>query len=109
MNPSSDVCELDLYPDADFSGTYGHEIPTDPDCGKSRTGFVITFADFPFYWASKLQTETALSKMESEIKDLAHSCRELFTIIDITKSLGQEVGLTICDTTMNFSIHEDNA
>ena len=32
LNPTSDVCKLDFYPDADFSGMYGHEIPTDPDC-----------------------------------------------------------------------------
>ena len=75
---------------------------------KSRTGFVITFADCPVYWTSKLQTETALSTMESEINALAHSCRELFPIIDITKSLGQAVGLLIGDTTMNVSIHENN-
>ena len=87
---------------------YGHELPTDPACVKSRTGFVITFANCPVYWASKLQTETALSTMESEINALAHSCRELFPIIDITKSLGQAVGLPIGDTTINVSIHEDN-
>ena len=47
--------------------------------------------------------------MESDINALAHSCRELFPIIDITKSLGQVVGLPIGDTTMNVSIHEDNS
>ena len=46
--------------------------------------------------------------MESDINDLAHSCRELSPLIDITKSLGQAVGLPIGDTTMNVSIHEDN-
>ena len=88
---------------------YGRELPTDPDCVKSRTGFVITFANFPVYLASKLQTETALSTMESEINSLAHSCKLLFLIIDITISLGQAVGLPIGDTTMNVSIHEDNS
>ena len=47
--------------------------------------------------------------MESEINSLDHSCRELLPIIDITKSLGQAVGLPIGDRIMNFSIHEDNA
>ena len=47
--------------------------------------------------------------MESDINALAHSCRELFPIIDITKSLGQVVGIPIGDTTMNVSIHEDNS
>ena len=54
LNPNSDVCKLDCYPDADFSGMYGHELPTDPECVNSRTGFVTTFADCPVYWASKL-------------------------------------------------------
>ena len=47
--------------------------------------------------------------MESEINSLDHSCGELFPIIDIKISLGQSVGLPIGDTTMNVSIHEDNA
>ena len=109
LNPSSNVYKLRFYPDADFSGMYEHEIPTDPDCVKSRTGFVITFAGCPVYWESKFQTETVLSTMESEINSLDHSCRELLPIIDITKSLGQAVGLPIGDRIMNFSIHEDNA
>ena len=88
---------------------YGHELPTDPDCVKSRTGFIINFSDFPVYWASKLQTKTAMSTMELYINALAHSCRELFPIIDITISLGKSVGLPIGDTTMKVSIHEDNA
>jgi hypothetical protein len=29
MNPSSDVCKIDAYPDADFAGMYGHEEHTD--------------------------------------------------------------------------------
>ena len=28
MNPSSDVCKIDAYPDADFAGMFGHEDHT---------------------------------------------------------------------------------
>jgi len=35
MNPSSDVCKIDTYPDADFAGLYGHEEHTDPACAES--------------------------------------------------------------------------
>ena len=108
LNPSSYVCKLDWYPDADSTKMYGHEIPTDPACVKNILRFVNTFTNFPVYWASKLQTETALSTIEWEINDLSHSCIELFPIIDITKSLGRVVGLPIGDTTMNVSIHKDN-
>jgi hypothetical protein len=109
LNPSKELYKLDAYPDADFCGLFGHEKPTDPTCVKSRTGYVINFADCPVLWQSKLQTETALSTMESEIIALAHCCRELFPIIDITKSLGDAMNLPIGETSMNISIHEDNA
>ena len=50
MSPSSDVCKIDAYPDADFAGMYGHEEHTDPACAKSCTGFIITFAECPVLW-----------------------------------------------------------
>ena len=109
MNPSADKLQIDCYLDADFAGMYGHEDPTDPASVKSRTGYVITVANCPVLWQSKLQTETALSTMEAEIVALVHSCRELFPIMDMVTVLGPAVGLLVGDTTMNVSIHEDNA
>ena len=109
MNPSSDVCKIDAYPDADFAGMYGHEDHTDPACAKSRTGFIITFAECPVFWQSKLQTETALSTMEAEIIALSACCRERFPIIDIVHSLAKATNFPIGSTTMNVSIHEDNS
>ena len=100
---------VDCYPDADFAGLYGHENSNDPASAKSRTGFVITVAGCPVLWQSKLQTETALSTMEAEIVALAHSCRELFPVMDLVSRLGPAVGLDGGETNMNVSIHEDNA
>ena len=108
LNPSSQL-KIDNYPDADFAGMYGYEKSTDPSCVKSRTGYTITVADCPVIWQSKLQTETALSTMEAEIVALVHSCRELFPIMDMVNLLREAVGLAVGDTTMNVSIHEDNA
>ena len=110
LNPSADgVLKIDNYPDADFAGMYGHEKPTDPASVKSRTGYVITVADCPVLWQSKLQTETALSTMEAEVVALAHSCRELFPIMDMVSSIGPAVGLDVGETSMHVSIQEDNA
>ena len=78
MNPNSDMMKIDCYTDADFSGMYGHEKPTDPACAKRRTGFIIVFADCPVLWVSKLQKETSLSTMLADINVLAHSSWELF-------------------------------
>lgn len=108
LNPSKEL-RIDNYPDADFAGMYGHEKPTDPSCVKSRTGYTITFANCPVIWQSKLQTETALSTMEAEIVALAHSCREMFPIMDMTKTLCEAVDLPIGEAIVNVSIHEDNA
>ncbi len=108
MNPSSNVCKIDAYPDADFAGMYGHEDHTDPTCAKNRTGFIITFAECPVFWQSKLQTETALSTMEANIIALSACCRELFPIIDMVHSLAVATNLPIGNTTMNVSINEDN-
>jgi len=104
MNSSSNVCKIDAYPDTDFAGMYGHEENTDPACAKSRTGFIITFADCPVFWQSKLQTEMALSTMEAEITALSACCRELFPIMDMVSSVTKSVKLPIGRTTMNVSI-----
>ncbi len=108
INLYTDICKIDAYPDADFAGMYGHEKPMDPSCVKSCSGFVITFADVPILWQSKLQTETALSTMEAKVIALAACCRELFPIIDMVESVTCSVNLPIGETTMQLSVHEDN-
>ena len=47
--------------------------------------------------------------MESEVIALAHSFRELFPIMDIASSLSEAVVMSMVETMMNISIHEDNA
>ena len=93
MNPSTELCKIDAYPDADFAGMYRHEKPTDLSCVKSCIGFVVTFADVPILWQSKLQMETALSTMEAKIIALVACYRELFLIIDMVTSLTSSVHL----------------
>lgn len=109
MKPSAKLLKIDSFPDADFAGMYGHEAMDDPVCVKSRTGFVIMVANCPIMWQSKLQTETTLSTMEAEIVALAHSCRELFPIMDGVSIMGKAIGLPVGNTTIQVSIHEDNA
>ncbi len=74
MNPSTDICKIDAYIDADFAGMYGHEKLVDSTCVKSCTGFIFTFADVHILWKSQQQTETALSTMEAEIIALSACC-----------------------------------
>ena len=49
FNPSKKLV-VDCYADADFAGLWGHENPQDPICARSRTGFVVTIANYPLFW-----------------------------------------------------------
>ena len=51
---SSGHLKVDAYPNADFSGSYGHEKATDPVCAKSCTAFLISASDCLMMWVSKL-------------------------------------------------------
>ena len=62
FNPSKKLV-VDCYADADFAGLWRHENPQDPIFARSRTRFVVTFANFALLRVSKLQTEIALSTL----------------------------------------------
>ncbi len=53
---------LDCYVDADFAGLWKVGNESDPVCVKSRTGYALLSSGCPLTWASRLQTEIALSK-----------------------------------------------
>jgi hypothetical protein len=109
LDPTNDL-NLDCYPDADFAGLWNHERPDDPHCVRSRTGYVITLARCPVLWASKMQTEIALSTMEAEYIALSTACRELFPLIDKLTELTSILTLPfIAGSKMHVRIHEDNA
>ena len=57
---------VDCYADAYFAGLWGHEYPQDPIFARIRNGFVVTFANCPLLWMSKIQTEIALYNLHSE-------------------------------------------
>jgi hypothetical protein len=68
---------LDCYVDADFAGLWHPSIADDPISIKSHTGYIITFANCPILWSSKLQTEVALSTTEAEYIALSQATRDL--------------------------------
>ena len=45
LDPNSDIFKVDAYPNADSAGMYGHKRNDDTACDKSRTGFIVMFAD----------------------------------------------------------------
>jgi hypothetical protein len=77
---------------------------------KSHTGFVIMYAGCSLTWASRMQTETALSMTEVEYMALSENTRTLITLMDLLEE-GQQIGLPIYTTTPTIwcTIFEDNA
>jgi hypothetical protein len=90
LQPDNDSFEC--WVDADFVGNWDRvNADVDPSTAKSRTGYVINYGGCPITWASKLQTEVALSTTEAEYNALSTSLREvihLMQLIDEAKSKG---------------------
>ena len=74
------LTSLDCWCDADFAGLWKVEDQQDSTSVKSRTGFIFTLGSCPILWASKLQTEIALSTMEAEYIALSVAMREFIPL-----------------------------
>ena len=83
--------QVDCYVDADFAGLWKVEDDQDPISVKSRSGYLIMFMGCPFSWSSKLQTQIALSTMESEYIALSQAMRELIACREVLKEIHTHV------------------
>jgi hypothetical protein len=100
---------LDTHVDRDYAGLWRQEDPEGPICIKYWTGFVISLANCPLLWESKLQGQVALSTMEAEYIALSTNMRSLLLL----HHLVQEVAtLLVQDPTLltstYSSVFEDN-
>ncbi len=79
---------LECWADADFAGNWDiKHAEFDPSTAKSRTGYVVYYGGCPIVWASKLQTEIALSSTESEYVALSQSMREVLPMMNMIQEL----------------------
>ena len=86
----SETCNVDCYVDADFAGLYSVEDPEDPNCARSRAGYVLTVAGCPIVWKSKLITEVCLSTLHAEYVALSMAVREFLPLKQLTKEILHE-------------------
>jgi Reverse transcriptase (RNA-dependent DNA polymerase) len=109
MKPNGTL-KVDMYVDAAFAGLWGYEDKHDPSCVKSRSGFVVMVGGCPILWGSKLQTEIALSTMESEYIALSESMKHLVHLKRLIVAVANAIGHD-ADETMNIlsTVFEDNA
>ena len=109
LKPSGDL--LEVYVDSDFAGNWDPEIAdTDSSTARSRSAFVLNYCGCPIAWASKLQTEIALSGTESEYYSLSSALRVVIPIMNILQEM-KLLGFDIKSTTprIHCRVFEDNA
>ena len=107
LRPSPTV-ELDCYVDADFAGVWGHEDSSDQASVKSRTGYYMLLGNVPVLWASKLQTEIALSTMEAEYIALSTAMRAFIPIRHVLQELVTTFNLPVDKESLISTVFEDN-
>ena len=109
MTPSENL-QLDCYVDADFAGLWNYEEDMDPTSVKSRSGFLFMLGGCPISWVSRLQSEIALSTMESEYVAMSVAMKDLIPLQRIVKTVIEAVGLDPeIQSTLKSEVWEDNA
>ena len=100
-----------VWADADFVGNWNPETAIhDVTTARSQSGYLITYSGCPISWASKMQTEIALSTTESKYISLSTSLREtipMMRLIQEFKHKFKSVNVT-CTPTINCTLFEDN-
>jgi len=94
MHPTSDM-SLNMFVDADFAGRWHRDYTELRDSVLSRTGYVIQFCGCPITWASKLQSEIALSTTESEYIALSTATRDLIPLCRILSDIHQSKFISV--------------
>ncbi len=74
----------------------------------SCTGFEITYANFPIYWASCPQTEIALSTAEAEYIAMSSALRKVIPLMTLMKELHTIFPVHINKLNFLCKVHEDN-
>jgi hypothetical protein len=99
---------IECYIDADFAGGWNITTSADADNIMSRTGFVITYANCPIYWAICLQAEIALSTAEAEYIAMSSALREVIPLMTFMKELHAIFPVHIRKPNFFCKVHEDN-
>ena len=110
LKPSTNV-SFDCYVDASHAGDWNRNTAaSNPDTARSRTGFVISYANCPITWQSRMQTEIALSSTEAEYIALSQAMREVLPLIALMKE-AKKKGLfhRIMIPRFHCKIFEDNS
>ena len=102
---------FECYCDADFSGNWNKQFARhDPSTSKSRSGWVVFYAGCPIIWASRLQTQVALSTTEAEYIAMSQSLRDVLPIMFLIQEMKEKGFQVICTQPYVYcKVFEDNS
>lgn len=102
---------LVYYTDASFLGEWVKEIAQNsPITARSRTVYLILYANCPVVWCSKLQTEITHSATEAEYVALSQSLKAVTALMHSIRELKQpNFKLNDSIPTVQCTVFEDNA
>jgi hypothetical protein len=100
-----------VWADAAYGDLYNKETAADsPVTAKSRTGYIVTYADCPIIWASQLQTETAMSTTEAEYIALSSALHQTIPLVCLIKEIKAKTSILLNDIPSVYCrAFEDNA
>ena len=75
------------YVNADWAGNWLKMRPNDKTGALSRSGYIITYANCPIVWGSKMQSLVALSTTEAELIAMSTTLREVIHLQNVLLEL----------------------
>jgi hypothetical protein len=82
----------------------------DPSTAKSRSGWIVFYARCPIIWASKLQSQVAMSTTEAEYIAMSQSLRDVLPIMFLVNEIKTR-SFTVISTIPNVfcKVFKDNS
>jgi hypothetical protein len=101
---------FECYCKDNFSGNRNKHLALfDPSTAKSQSGWIVFYAGCPVIWASKLQTQVALSTTEAEYIAMSQSLRDVFPIMFLVQKICEKGFQVICTKPYVYcKVFEDN-
>jgi hypothetical protein len=113
LSPTKENTTFDCWVDASHAGKWrkhGNEAINDATTAKSRTGYVLLYAGCPIVWASKLQTEIALSSTEAEYIVISTATREVIPLLRLMEKVKQHgLPINVIQNQIHCRIFEENS
>ncbi len=102
---------FECYCDADFSGNWNREFtPIDPSTAKSQSGWIIFYAGCPVSWASKLQSQIALSTTKAKYVAMSQVLRDVIPVMNLLQEMREQNFKVVCIKPYVYcKVFEDNA